>query len=54
MDLHFQSVWDRVGHAPTSGGADGLLERSGYKPMHFRSLEDGSSLFNVVYLEGTQ
>jgi hypothetical protein len=43
-----------VGHAPTVGGANGLLERSGRKSLHFRILEDDYFVFYVVYLKGMQ
>jgi hypothetical protein len=43
-----------VGHAPAGVGADGMLERSGCKSLHFRSLADGSSMLNVVHFEGVQ
>ena len=38
-----------LGHMPQR-----VMERSGCKPLHFRNLEVGSSLFNMVCLEGTQ
>jgi hypothetical protein len=51
VGLDFPSFWDRVGYALTGSGADGLLERSVCKPLQFRSLEDDSFVFNVVYGE---
>jgi hypothetical protein len=54
VGINLPSIWDRVGHAPTGGGAVGLLERSVWKPLQYRSLEDDSSVLNVVYLERMQ
>jgi len=36
------------------GGVVGLLERSVWKLLQYRSLKDGSFVLNVVYLERTQ
>jgi hypothetical protein len=48
--LFFGIAW---GNALTGGGV-GLLKRPIWKSSQFRSLEDDSSLLDVVYLKGTQ
>jgi hypothetical protein len=35
-------------------GVVGLLERTVWKTLQYRSLEDNSTIHNVVYLERTQ
>jgi hypothetical protein len=37
-----------------SGGVVGFFERSIWKTLQFRSLDDDSSMLNVVYLERMQ
>lgn len=45
------TFWCRVGPASKSGRIVGWLKRSIGKSFHFRSLEDGSSMLNVVHLK---
>jgi len=47
------SFCDRMGNALTSGRVVGLLEMSVLKSLQFRSVDNGSLVLNVVYLEGT-
>jgi len=54
VGINFPSFWDRVGHAPLGGGVVGLLDKSVWNPLQYKSLEDYSSVINVVYSERTQ
>jgi hypothetical protein len=51
--IDISSLRDRVGHAPMGHGVGGLLERIVWKTLQFRSLEDDSSMINVVPLKRT-
>lgn len=53
MGIDLSPLRDRVGHAPMGREVGGLLERTVRKTLQFRSLEDDSSMINVVYLKRT-
>jgi hypothetical protein len=51
VGIDLLSIRDGVGHASMGGGAIGLLERTVWKTLQYRSLEDDSTVLNVMHLE---